>query len=91
MKVYEIMSRVVVGRGETIHCIRLNPDGGKVEESRISEEEALRGEAAGGHTAGDDRKGVAAAGGGRGSGAEVGPDDGNAKRTEEEGWPWLGE
>lgn len=37
MKVYEIMSRVVVGRGETIHCIRLNPDGGKVEESRISE------------------------------------------------------
>ncbi len=39
MKVYEIMSRVVVGRGETIHCIRLNPDGGKVEESRISEEE----------------------------------------------------
>lgn len=38
MKVYEIMSRVVVGRGETIHCIRLNPDGGKVEESRISGE-----------------------------------------------------
>ena len=42
MKVYEIMSRVVVGRGETIHCIRLNPDGGKVEESRISEEECTR-------------------------------------------------
>lgn len=38
MKVYEIMSRVVVGRGDTIHCIRLNPDGGKVEESRISGE-----------------------------------------------------
>ena len=37
MKVYEVMSRVVVGRGETIHCIRLNPDGGKVEESRISD------------------------------------------------------
>ena len=43
MKVYEIMSRVVVGRGETIQCIRLNPDGGKVEESRISEEELNKG------------------------------------------------
>lgn len=48
MKVYEIMSRVVVGRGETIHCIRLNPDGGKVEESRISEEEGHRNVGTGG-------------------------------------------